>query len=261
MVPLSHACNDARRLATATALLGLALALAVPVDESWGSPTDTESQQRTFLPGAPTEEFSGEIEYDFDTLFNVTHARYRASLDVRGVLGRMFLSPPAVHTLIATYQFPGRRITHVPGSVRISLVSDEYVEQTPETESASRAPRPLLELSAAHTHASYGIAYAERIVSKSRDSLLAERRLAPDHHLPVEVPRTQLVQITRTATSLLSMCEFLALISEDDVKGTVAGLDFALSHRVIAGLREFASQMKPNEVGTASVSCPDLISK
>ena len=260
MVPLYRACNNARRLATATALLGLALALTVPVDESWGSPTENDSQQRIFLPTSPSEAFSGEIEYDFDTLFNVTNARYQASLDARGVLGRMFLAAPAVHTIIATYQFPGRRPTRVPGSVRISLVSTEYVEQTPEPHGALSPRRPFLELNMAHTHASYGIAYAERVVSEWGDSLLPDRRLPPDHHMPVQMPGTRLVQITRTATSLLSICEFLALISEDDVKGTVAGLDFALSHPVIAGLREFASQMKPNEVSAASASCPDLVS-
>ncbi|HEX6626649.1 MAG TPA: hypothetical protein VF105_01725 [Gemmatimonadaceae bacterium] len=247
-------------MATATALLGLAFAVAVPLNAIWGSPTDTDSQQRILLPSAPAEAFAGEIEYDFDTVFNVTHARYQASLDARGIMARMFLSPPTVHTIVANYQFPGRRVTRVPASVRISLVSDEYVEQPPEPQAAMRNARPLLELNMPHAHASYGIAYAERIVSRSGDSLSPGSRFPQDRHMPVQTARTQLVQITRTATSLLTMCEFLALISEDDVKGTVAGLDFELDRRVIAGLREFASQMKPNEVGTASVSCSDLVS-
>lgn len=261
MVPLSHACNDARRLATASTLLAVALALTVSAGVSWGSPTENDAQQRIFLPAAPPEVFSGEIGYDFDTLRNVTRARFQASLDAHGILGRMFLAAPTVHTIIATYQFAGRSVTRVPDSIRISLRSDEYVEQPREEQNAlPSAVRPLLELNMAHMHASYGIAFAQQMVSKSGDSISPERLHLPDRHMPVQMLQTRQVQITRTATSFLSICEFLALISEDEVKGTVAGLDFALSHRVIAGLREFASQMKPNEVGTAGVSCPDLVS-
>ena len=261
MVPLYRASIDARRLATATALLGLALALAVPVDESWASPTENDAQQRIFLPASPSEAFSGEIEYDFDTLRNVTRARFQASLDAHGILGRMFLPAPTVHTIIATYQFAGRSITRVPDSIRISFLSDEYVEQSREERTElPPAVRPLLELNTARMHARYGIAFAQRMVSKSGDSILQERLHLQDRHMPVQMLQTRQVQITRTATSFLSICEFVELISEEDVKGTVASLDFALSHRVIAGLREFASQMKPNEVGTASVSCTDLVS-
>lgn len=259
MVSLHRACNDARRSATASTLLAVAL-LTVSPEVSWGSSTENDAQQRIFLPAAPTEAFSGEIEYAFDTLRNVTRARFRASLDAHGILGRMFLAAPTVHTIIATYQFAGRSVTRVPDSIRVSLLSDEYVEQTREEQNAlPPATRPLLQLNMAHIHASYGIAVAQQMVSKSGDSILPERLHLPDQHMPVQVLQTRQVQITRAATSFLSICEFLELISEDDVKGTVAGLDFELNHRVIAGLREFASQMKPNEVGTASVSCTDLV--
>lgn len=256
MVPLHRARNDARRLATASVLIGVALALIIPAEESWGSPTEIDAQQRIFLPAAPAEAFSGEIEYEFDTLRNVTRAQFQASLDAHGILGRMFLAAPTVHTIIATYQFAGRSVTRVPDSIRISLLSDEYVEQTREEHNAlPPATRPLLELNMAHIHASYGIAFAQRMVSKSGDSIFPETLHLPDRPMRVQMLQTRQVQITRTATSFLSICEFLELISEEDVKGTVAGLDFALSHRVIAGLREFASQMKSNEVGAASVSC------
>jgi hypothetical protein len=257
MVRLHRARSDAKRLVTATALLGLAFALTIPLGETWGSPTDADSQQRLSLPAAPGEPFSGEIEYEFDTLLNVTKARFHASLDTHGVLGRMFLSAPAVHTVIATYRFAGRTVNRVPDSVRISFVSDEYAEQVPEERNTMPAARPILELNLGHTLARYGLAVAQRTAWKSVESEVPHRLLPTENHIAQQMPPTLQVRTSRTSTSLLSLCEFLALISEREVNGTVAGLDFALNHRVITGLRVFASEMKSNEVGAANVSCAD----
>ena len=255
MVRLHSPRHHAKRFARATALLSLAFSVAVPVEKIWGSPTEDDSQQQVFLPSVADEPFSGEIQYDFDTVLNLTKARFQASLDAHGGFGRIFFSTPAVHTVIATYEFAGRSLNHVPDSVRMSFVSDEYVEQTQEERGALPTLRPILELNLGHVLASYGIAVAQRTESRSAESVVPDRHLPTENHIVQQMPPTRQVRTSRTATSLFSICEFLALISEQDVKGTVAGLDFAMNHRVIAGLRAFASEMKPNDVGAANVNC------
>jgi hypothetical protein len=61
--------------------------------------------------------------------------------------------------------------------------------------------------------------------------------------------------VSRKATALFSICEFLSLIDQREVQGTVAGLDFTLNRRVLTGLRLFAAQMLPDGAEERSIDC------
>src|SRR5438105_2328909 len=95
-------------------VITITLATAMSPKPAQASARENEAELQLQLSSAAAEPFAGQIEYSFDSSLNMTHVRLSAPLDIRGVLGRMFLAPPVVHTLIVSYEFAGRSISHVP---------------------------------------------------------------------------------------------------------------------------------------------------
>ena len=111
-------------------LSGLVLALSVRTASA--IPQVGSSERRVLPPVSPSDSFSGAIEYSFDTALNRTSARLETSLGSRNALTRVLFGPPTVHTLIAAYDFRGRVPPNHPDSVRLTLMSDEFEQESPD---------------------------------------------------------------------------------------------------------------------------------
>jgi hypothetical protein len=237
--------SASRRFAIAAAI-SITLATGILPKQARASGSENDMDQQLVLPNAPTEPFSGQVEYSFDTALNMTRVRFSAPLDSRGMLRRIFLAPPVVHTLIASYEFAGHSITHIPDAIRLTLISDEYVDSVAAEESLMVAPDRGLQLVVGGKVTRYGVSVAERTRS-TPIAAVGPRNLGGERNgrFLTQMPERQQVRISRTVTSLLSICEFLDLIKQNEAKGRVGELDVAISHGVILGLRHFAWAMKP----------------
>jgi hypothetical protein len=211
------------------------------------------------LPAAPEENFapqkllsveqaSGEIEYAFDTVSNRTSVVFVASLESRSAWRRVLLGTPAVHTIRAAYEFSGRIRSRAPDTIRISLLSDEYIvaqaDRLPFGE-----PGPVLSIMLSDTTvARYAVGTAaRREMSPARLVNAPSSASMQQSRIIIELPPTlQEIHISRTATASLPLCDFLGLINREQVRGNVGGLQFTLDSGVIAGLRDFAEHFQGN---------------
>ena len=198
--------------------------------------------------------FSGEIAYTFDSDLNRTNARFKTSLESGHLLSRIFLHSP-VHTLVAVYDFDGRTHLNPPDAIRLTLISDEFRQGVPDRFSPGSPPILVLFVGDSVFRYSLGIAQrtevwsgADAVPSGVRDHLDGA------HHINLNAIRPQ-VHVERTATAMIPICEFLALVNAANVHGTVAGLDFDLSKGVVSGLRAFAAEMAPGVAARAGVNC------
>lgn len=233
-----------------------ALMLALPLSSALGSVQDKVNESRIPLPPSGERGFSGEIEYAFDTALNMTTARFKTSLESRGIFSRIFRGSPPVHTLTAAYETVGREPLNAPDSIRISLVSDE-LSQAYSDNGLSRAPELALTLMLGDSVVRFPMSISQKTELWWPYDGLAREVHAPqgaDARINFNAP-TPPVHIHRTATVRVSICAFLALVVAKDVHGTAAGLGFELDEDVIAGLREFAAGMAPTTAAQASVSC------
>lgn len=239
-----------------TGFAGLAVALPFASASASVVPQVKDSEKRVWPSVSEAGPFSGEIEYSFDTALNKTRARFKISLASRNILLRVFSGPPAVHTLVAVYEFRGRAPADHPDSVRLSLMSDEY-KQAATQYFPLFGVEPILVMSIGDTVVRYPLGIAQRVEeweipnipsSVSRPSRSDE----PTRYFP-QLPRE--IHIERTATASIPICDFLALIYARDVHGTVAGLDFDLNDGVVSGLRAFAAQMSPNAAARDGINC------
>ena len=227
-------------------LITITLATGVSPKPAQASASENEVESQLPQSSTPTESFSGQIEYSFDSSLNMTHVRLSAPLDTRGVLGRIFFAPPVVDTLIASYEFAGRSISHVPDAIHLTLISDEYVDSVAAEESLLAAPDHGLDLVVGARVRRYGITVAEGLRATTIPGA-GPRNLGDERNgrFVMQVPERRQVHISRSLTSLLSICEFLDLISQNEVKGRVAGLDVTISRGVLVGLRQLALEMRP----------------
>jgi hypothetical protein len=232
------------RLRTRLALGGLFTALVLCPLAAAFAKSHEDDQQRLWLPSAPAEG-RGEITYEFDSVFNQTTATYVAPLGERDLVHRLF-STPTVHTIIATYQINGRIASRLPDTIRVLLESDELVDADSQSRFTVVTARTL-DVGVGGRVVEHSLSVAQRIVLDARPRGMPENTVrGPDHErfqLPAQGP---LAHVRRKATAWFSLCEFLSLIDQPEIHGTVAGLDFRLNHEVVAGLNRFAAEMLPD---------------
>ena len=234
-----------------------ALMLALPVSAALGSVQDKVSESRVPLPVSADRGFSGEIRYAFDTVLNMTTARFKTSLAPRGIFSRIFRGSLPVHTLTAAYEFAGRGAGNAPDSIRISFLSDEF-SQSPPGNGPPPWPEPVLTIALGDSVARFPLGISQKIqVWAQNDTMLRVVRSSQveSARINLNVPEPRM-HIERTATVRLSTCTFLVLLAGKDVHGTVAGLEFDINEDVIAGLKEFAARMASTTTAPAGVSCP-----
>lgn len=253
MVPAVRPESQPRTLATIASRIGSAgLMLALSVATVQGSTQSNASEQK--VASAESNGSSGEIAYTFDSDLNRTNARFKTSLESGSILGRIFSQSP-VHTLIAVYDFGGRTHLNPPDTVRLTLISDEFREGIAER--FSPGPPPILILIAGDRELRYSLGIAQRTeVWSARDRAQPAVRdhVTGDPNINLNAIRSH-VHVERTATAMIPICEFLAIVNATSVHGTVAGVDFDLSKGVVSGLREFAAQMAPGVAAREDLHC------
>jgi hypothetical protein len=256
MISAASAWNHTRGPATILGRIGIAaLALSLPLSAARGSQQERINESRVLVPAAGQSAFAGEIEYAFDTALNKTRARFRAPLASRRLISRIFARSP-VHTLVASYEFVGRTSVDRPDSIRVSLMSDEYME-APSAYRPTLGPQPILLIAIGDSVAQFPLGIAQRTeVWSAAETFFRVNNLSPGASAGINTYRpTSQMHIERTATTWIHACELLALISQKDVHGTVAGLDFELSEEVIAGLRQFAAGLASRDVPNTTTGC------
>ena len=245
--------SNPRTLATISSRIGSAgVMLALFVATAQGSTQSNASEQK--VASAESNGSSGEIAYTFDSDLNRTNARFKTSLESGSILSRIFSRSP-VHTLIAVYDFGGRTHLNPPDAVRLTLISDEFRQGVPDR--FSPGPLPILILIVADRELRYPLGIAQRTeVWSAPDGVQPAVRDhgTGDPHVNVNAIRSQ-AHVERTATAMIPICEFLALVNATNVHGTVAGVDFDLSKGILSGLRVFAAQMAPGVSAQVDLHC------
>ena len=228
---------------TSSALLITAL-LAIPSGYLVAAPEENLAPQKP----VSIEQASGEIEYAFDSVSNKTAVVFVAALEPRSAWRRVLFGTPVVHTIRAAYDFDGRTQSRAPDTIRISLLSDEYIvaqaDRLPFGE-----PGPVLSIVLSDTTvARYAVGTA------TRREMSPARLINPPSSFSMQQPRTiiqlpptiQEIHISRTATASLPLCDFLGLINREQVRGNVGGLQFTIDSGIIAGLRHFSEHFQRN---------------
>jgi hypothetical protein len=253
MVPAVRPGSYPRAVATIASRIGSAsLMLTLSLTTARGSTQSNANEQK--IASAESSGFSGEIAYIFDSDLNRTKARFQTSLESGNILSRMFLRPP-VQTLIADYDFSGRNHLNPPDAVRLTLISDEFRQGIPER--FSPGPPPILMLVVGDRELSYPLGIAQRTeVWSTPDGAqpAVHDHVTGDPNINRNAIGTH-VHVERTATAMIPICEFMALVNATNVHGTAAGLDFELSKGVVSGLREFAAEMAPGVAAQADLNC------
>jgi hypothetical protein len=240
-----------------TAVAGLALGLPFAPASASVIPQARDSDPRVSPSLSETVPFSGEIKLAFDAAVNKTRVRFSSSLASGNVLVRVFLGAPAVHTLIAEYEFGGRAPGYRPALVRVSLISDEY-KQTSSPDFPLLGVDPILAVSLGDTVARYHLGIAQMVeewLAPARTSSVSPPPRGDDAIRYYEQLLPREIHIERTATAFIPICDFLALVSARNVHGTVAGLDFDLNDGVVSGLRQFAAKMTPEAAAQDRTNC------
>ncbi|HJQ09756.1 MAG TPA: hypothetical protein VJ840_01875 [Gemmatimonadaceae bacterium] len=205
---------------------------------------DQDEQQYTSLPGIRSEAFTGEIAYEFDSVLNQTTATFVAPLGKRDLLHRLF-AVPTVHTLVVSYHFTGRVAADLPDSIRVRLESDAYVDSTSSHWFDVLGERTL-DIAVGESTVQHSLSISQRIELDTHAGGISQNTVvAPDRQRFLQVRQTPLARVRRRATAWFSICEFLAMIAQPEIHGTVGGLGFSVSHEVVAGLNRFAAEMQP----------------
>ncbi len=203
------------------------------------------------LPSAPAEA-RGEISYEFDSVLNQTTATYVAPLGKRDLVHRLFATP-RVHTIIATYRFNGRIESHPPDTISVLLESDDYAQLNPDSRFVIVTQRTL-NIAVGDRMVEHSLHVSQRVELEPQprrgqeNAVFAPGRQRFEQPAQTQLAQTELARVRRKATAWFSICEFLALIDQREIRGTVAGLDFTLNPAVVAGLNRFASGMLPDNV-------------
>jgi hypothetical protein len=253
MVSAVRPGSHPRTLATIASRTGSAgLMLAVSVATAQGSTQSNASEQK--VASAESNGSSGEIAYTFDSDLNRTNARFKTSLESGNILSRIF-SRSAVHTLIAVYDFGGRTRLNPPDAVRLTLISDEFRQGVPDRFSPGASPILMLVVGDRELRYPLGIAQRTEVWSAPDGAQPDVRdRGTGNPNINVNAIRSQF-HVERTATAMIPICEFLALVNGTNVHGTVAGVAFDLSKGIVSGLREFAAEMAPGVSAQAVGNC------
>jgi hypothetical protein len=200
-------------------------------------------EQGTWLPALRSEAFTGEIVYDFDSVLNQTTAMFIAPLGKRDLLHRLF-SQPTVHTIVVSYRFNGRVASHLPDTIRVRLEADDYVDTVSLSRFGVLADRTLT-IGVGDRMEQHSLSISQDVEVETLPRVIQENMVvATDRQRFVRVRQTQ-ARIRRRATAWLSACDFLSMIDQTEIRGTVGGLDFNLNHLVVAGLDRFAAEMLP----------------
>lgn len=228
--------------------------LALSVAPAQGSPQATVDERRV-ATATGSNPFSGEIDYAFDTALNKTSARFQTSLAPKSFFARVF-SARDVDSLIAVYEFGGRAHRDPPDAVRLSLVSNEF-RRGSRDDISPPGVAPILTITYGDVIVHFPLGIAQRIEELPAPDVASHVvHASRDAYPGVGVNAlTSQVHIQRTATARIPICDFMALVNQKSVHGTVAGLRFDLNEGVISGLREFAAQMAPTAADQTRISC------
>jgi hypothetical protein len=127
----------------------------------------------------------------------------------------------------------------------VQLESDDYVDAA----SLNRfdiLTDPTLTIAVGDRIDQHSLSVSQHVKLETRPRAIPENMVvAPDQYPFVRVRELPQARITRRATAWLSACEFLSMINQPEIQGTVDGLDFNLNQLVVAGLDRFAAQMLP----------------
>jgi hypothetical protein len=217
------------------------------------SPED--DQQHLGLPTAPLDAFAGEITYEFDSVSNKTTATYVGPLGNRDFVHRVFLAGPTVHTITVTYQFAGRIAAHIPDTVRVMLESDEYIDPN-SANTFVFGPQAVISIATSARAFQHSLSVSRRIELESGPPPRAEMEESLNPHRQiVHLPQLELAHVRQRATSWFSSCEFLSMIAEREIHGSLAGVSFNLNHEVVNGLKTLAAEMLPDNAGQRSIDC------
>lgn len=254
---LSHrASAQTQRVALVAISVALIAMFLTPWTPVLASSDENYQQPRTWLPAPPVEAFAGQISYDFDSVLNKTTATYTAPLGKRDFLHRVFLSPPTVHTITASYVFAGRIPSRVPDTIRVRFESDEYIDIAPGSQLSPVNERAMTIDLGEHAAVQHYLSLSQRIQIDSSPRTALNRVGSGVHGQDsFRLLQVRQAHVKRRATTWLSTCEFLSLINQREIRGTVAGLEFTLNHDVVAGLNLFAARMLPDSAQERSVPC------
>src|SRR4051812_14945193 len=236
-------------------------ALLIPAAMRGMPDASTIAPQRTWQPPATAEAFSGEMQYEFDSTLNRTSARFVVALGSRGIVHKIFFSNPVVHTLVVSYKYAGMRASRGPDTVRVSFKSDEYTYSAVEN-GAFPAMDAYLEIALGEQRLTYPLAIAQRTEVTATPAARNHEGayLRGDAPLGRSAPSMVEIHVARTATAWLPICDFLELTNQQEIRGSVAGLEFSLDREAVAGLRRFAAEMgeavtKKLEAGRGVIDC------
>jgi hypothetical protein len=234
--PLYFGAHLARKV-----VVGLSVAMLLAPQRVFATSYETD-QQRAWLPTSRSDAFTGEITFEFDSVLNQTTATFVAPLGKRDLLHRIF-AQPTVHTIVVSYRFSGRTASHVPDTIRVQLESDDYVDSLTLNRFHAWTD-PTLSVGVGNHVEQHPVSVSERIESEAQPRGLAENTaVAPDRQWFVRTPSMQQARIRRRATASFPGCDFLSMIDQTEIRGTVGGLEFNLSPSVVAGLQRFAAEM------------------
>ena len=248
---------DSQRTFVRSLVCAVVIAMLLGPHRAFANSRD-DVQQRMWLPVAPTDA-RGEITYDFDSLLNRTTATYVAPLGKRDLVHRLFAAP-TVHTIVARYQFNGRFATRAPDTIGVLLEADAYIAPASEHPPSVATNYPLNIGVREHT-LEHSLSIADSFeLERTWGEPQENNSAGPERHRFSGSPSAGLVHIRRRATARLSTCEFLALIGQHEIRGTVAGLDFTIDPEVVAGLNRFASEMASGD-GQRFIDCSEIANR
>jgi hypothetical protein len=258
MVTALYSASRRHSPTTPPGLIALAALMLIPTVVTAEVTPQINNEQRVAI----ATSLSGDIVYSFDASVNKTNAHFKASVAPGSIFSRIF-SSSEVNTVFASYEVIGRPYAQSPDAIRFTLISDEYKAKTTPDWPPVRQPQ-LLTITLGETVLEYPLGIAERVEAVAQPRT-ASRGVNYSRDGGVAINASVLmseVHIERTATARIPVCEFLSLVNQRSVRGTVAGLSFELSGDALSGLRRFAAEIKPSaaamdaEPGGSGSNCP-----
>ena len=250
-----RACALRPRPFARSALSGFVIALLVTPRAPVFASSHEDEQQHVGLPATPVETFAGEITYEFDSVLNKTTATYVAPLQNRGLVRQILFGAPTVHTITVAYQFAGRIASRVPDTIRVELDSDDYIDPA-STNPFVFVPQPIMSIGIDGRAVQHSLSISQRIELETASPAHNYRVVTPNGYpQPIQLPRIERAHVKRKATSWFSSCEFLSMLDEHEIRGTVAGQNFTLDREVVTGLKLLAAGMLPDSEPRRSIDC------
>lgn len=236
-VPSPTGSRSVRQCAPALMMLAFAFSTV------GASTQDTLNEKR--LASSVIASLPADISYTFDPSLNTTHATYKTSLGSKGFFKRVFKGSPAVHTLIVSYDFDGRRSSALPEGVQVTLISDEDRADAPENTLADQNSVPL-EITVDGSSLRYSASISRRIATQTDSVWRVNRSIESKYpNALIEFNPRRSAHVHQTATAWIPIREFLTLTQAEKASGSIGRLDFQFSNDALSSLRRFAAVIAP----------------